>query len=172
MCLHMSTWRFYMKYVESSIDTSDTEVEENHNLWNALLAAGPVRLGDMQSGIVVPLLAGHYLQVHGVVSKGATAIRLSTVCELLDTKRETGREAAGMWALSRTAWVRVHPGMGHSFVCMRFEQSNSAVCCTCLLCLHADAMPLGWCGLPCRVMLNRHKGVVPLYSFVTAVVHV
>ena len=107
--------------VESSSDTSDTEVEENHNTWNALLevltlpASSPATqqgLHDwevIQGGIVVPLRAGHCLHVHGVVSSRATARRRNTACELLVTKRETGREAAGTWALSggwtRTAWV-------------------------------------------------------------------
>ena len=39
----------------------------------------------MQVGIVVPLRAGHYLHVHGVVSRRATATRPRTICELVAT---------------------------------------------------------------------------------------
>ena len=46
---------------------------------------GPIRLGTMQGGIVMPLRAGRSSTVHGVVSRGATAIRPNTVYELLAT---------------------------------------------------------------------------------------
>ena len=105
--------------------------------------AGPLRLGVMQGGIVVPLRAGHYVHVHGVVSggsdcdtpkhsmraggymrfgetsRGATATPPNAVCELLVTKRETGREAAGTWALSgmdKDGLGPSAPRNGHSFV--------------------------------------------------------
>ena len=37
-------------------------------------AAGYVRLGTMKGGIVMSLRVGRYVHVHGVVSRGATAI--------------------------------------------------------------------------------------------------
>ena len=40
---------------------------------------------------------------------------------------------------------------------------------TCLLCLHADAMSLGWCG---RGFAEPTQGCCPLYSFGTPVLHV
>ena len=46
---------------------------------------GPVRLGTMQGGIVMPLRAGRSSTVHGVVSRRATAIRPNTVYEFLAT---------------------------------------------------------------------------------------
>ena len=45
--------------------------------------------------------AGGYIH-RGETSRGAAATRPNTVCDLLDTKRETGREAAGTSALSWT----------------------------------------------------------------------
>ena len=33
----------------------------------------PAGLGGVQGGFVVPLCAGHYVVVHGMVSRGATA---------------------------------------------------------------------------------------------------
>ena len=62
--------------------------------------------------------AGGYIR-HGEASRRATATRPNTVCELLVTKRETGREAAGMCGLSgmdKDVLVPSAPRNGHSIV--------------------------------------------------------
>ena len=56
-----------------------------------------------------------FLQVHGVVSRGAIAMSPSTVIRNVKLA-ERQRERGTCHGQARTDWVQVHPGRGRSFV--------------------------------------------------------
>ena len=125
----------YGDHADNSIETSDTNEDENHNTWNALLAhdarlqpsdtTEPAGLGGTQGGIVVPLRVGHC--VHAWSGKQVSDCRdaqIEWACVCMSgenrvlrnvklTERQRVRGLCLGW--TRPAWVQVHPGRCHSF---------------------------------------------------------